>query len=593
MLSNSFRLALIWLLGGTIAFMVAYLPLHAVIIDGHYVPYGPDSFYHVRRILSLLYHGELLQFDPVVDAPYGGYISWPWGFDSLVALVIYIVKSVSKLSEASVFINIAPIWAYLNAGLIVIMAFVYRLPWIFILVAVISFSLSPLTQGIHQVGRVDHHMVEQSFILGSLVTGLIYFRHIDSRTAALYFGALLGFSLAFHNGLFILQVPVLVTFIILWFLGIKVFRTIEYFSLGLIAATLLILLPAETFRLNYFSYYLQSWFHLYVACCTSAVLIFLARTQCNKRTMLFLALLALLLVIPIITNLLSGLEFVSGKSHLLAGIGELSMPVKWGSGKSIIPEVDIASYSGLLLLMPVSIVFLLRWTLEKKTPFAVFTLVFFLFGTVMMMFQYRFNYYGSYALYLAPLICTTDYINRFPKYRNHAYLAIILIFVLCYYPSYGELFSRRPVGGSYDYQFTYQIYDSLEKYCDKAPGVVLADHNDGHYITYHTKCSVIANNMVMTPLDFNRVKETKRLLSLTSREIIRNEKWIDYIFVRRADNIFNNMTMAERLAANKGLRRELLFSDKTPDGLKLIHSITYDDNNKTTQYLAKVFKIVR
>ncbi|MCZ6805103.1 MAG: hypothetical protein O7D86_14580 [Proteobacteria bacterium] len=90
--SRELYLFLVWVIGGTIAYMLASYSINAILVDGQYIPYGPDAFYHARRIIHLLETGELLQFDPNVNAPYGDFISWPWGFDYLVALLIKVIK---------------------------------------------------------------------------------------------------------------------------------------------------------------------------------------------------------------------------------------------------------------------------------------------------------------------------------------------------------------------------------------------------------------------------------------------------------------------------------------------------------------------
>ncbi len=71
-MTSHLRLTLLWLFGGTIAYFFALQP--GAIIDGHYSPIGPDSFYHATRILDAVRTGELYQFDSRIHAPEGTWI---------------------------------------------------------------------------------------------------------------------------------------------------------------------------------------------------------------------------------------------------------------------------------------------------------------------------------------------------------------------------------------------------------------------------------------------------------------------------------------------------------------------------------------
>ena len=66
------------------------------------------------------------------------------------------------------------------------------------------------------------------------------------------------------------------------------------------------------------------------------------------------------------------------------------------------------------------------------------------------------------------------------------------------------------------------------------PGVVLAQPSEGHYLRFHTSCSVIANNFLVTPHDVEKQNEAERLLNLPANRLADAAPEVRYVFVRRA-----------------------------------------------------------
>lgn len=592
MISTRFKLILIWIVAGSTAYMMASYPINSVLINNEFVPFAPDSFYHARRILFLLNNGVFLQFDPNVNAPYGEFVSWPWAYDTFLAFVVFFVYKInSDLSYISILVNIPPLWVYLNAALIIAIAQSLRLSVAYTILAAACFALSPLTHQLHTIGRIDHHMAEYTFVLGSIWLGILWLRNHKSRQLAFSFGLLLGISTSFHNGLFILQLPILFTFFILWLNKKKLPETIPIFSGSLILSTLITLLPSDTFRLWFFTFYYHSWFHLYIACCTSIMLyLFLVRPFSLKNSFLIIFI-ATLLSVPVLFVANHGMQFIVGDSKYFYDINEMISPVSWKDSTSIFPSVLIVEYSGLLLLLPVSVLILIGWLFDSREMYRWYFVTFSIMGSILLLSQYRFNYFGTFVLYFPILIIGMSISERLVKYKFTVFAFLSIGLAICYYPSFSQYFITRPLGGSDEYYFTHSVYSDFKKSCEENPGVVLADYNDVHYVTFHTKCSVVSNNMRITPLDFERVHETQRLLDLPVNEIIEKEKWIDYIFVTRLDPIISSMSKNEIEIVNKKLRTELLLNDEHPDGLTLMSSVTYNDIKGEIRPFAKVFKI--
>src|SRR5262249_20249595 len=84
----AFRNALVWLVGSASMIVAALSSLSAAYVDGHYVPDNEDAFYHARRIIdAVMNHAAVVQFDPKIHAPEGSWLTWPWGFDTLMATI--------------------------------------------------------------------------------------------------------------------------------------------------------------------------------------------------------------------------------------------------------------------------------------------------------------------------------------------------------------------------------------------------------------------------------------------------------------------------------------------------------------------------
>jgi hypothetical protein len=254
--------------------------------------------------------------------------------------------------------------------------------------------------------------------------------------------------------------------------------------------------------------------------------------------------------------------------------------------------MNTGEYSGLLVLLPFSIGLLLYWGLVKGSPCNTFFTVSSVFGSALLLAQYRLNYFGSFALYFPVLILCNELSKHYQSRQKLILACMTTLFVICCIPLKDYLLVDRPLSGNYDYEMTHTIYKDLERSCRLDPGVVLADYNDGHYISFHTPCAVIANNFLITPLDFDRVAFTKKLLNGTVDELLDNG-WINYVFVRREDNVFLYKSQENVRQGNSPLIAELLFSNELPDRFVQISSVEFEYPNGESQPLAKVFKIVR
>ena len=117
---------------------------------------------------------------------------------------------------------------------------------------------------------------------------------------------------------------------------------------------------------------------------------------------------------------------------------------------------------------------------------------------------------------------------------------------------------------------------------------MLATSDDGHYISYHTNCAVLANNFLLTEQHENKVRETRRLLSLLPEQLLASATPATYIFARFT-NLFTKgpdgkpvvSSLDELRRANSVLFSALLLSDPAALGprYKILKELRFPGND--------------
>ncbi len=592
--SSRLRVLLIWLAGGGLACLLALNGLPATLSGGVFFPADPDSFYHAHRIIdALVAPWQLEQFDPRIHAPEGSWVTWPWAYDTLMALLGHIaVFDFGVRQVLSVLAFVAPLWAFVNVALFLAIAGQLRLSLPLRLPAVLLYAGSPLMQMMHRAGMLDHHYVEHSFVLGMVLLGLRWFEQPDNPRRAAALGVLLGAAPAFHNGLFIIQLPVLAALGLRWLLGRPGHpRAAAAFALSLVAATLLFLLPSEPFRRLMFSFALQSWFHLFIAASTAIIALLFAQWPRSYCSALLIAVVAIVLAAGLSSQVAVGGEFLSGRLVDLKDMEEVRSFysfVRAGDWREL-----VSLYGGTLLLLPFAVAWLLWRTARSWEDSAIFFACTALFGAVLMSFQLRLENYGSFAMFLLPFLAAERALQRWPRARIATLVVACLGAALAEMPVAGGLLGDTPLGGSYDYELTLPVYPALAAACRQAPGTVLADNADGHPIVYFTACSVIADNFVITRQHEEKLLEAERLLSLPLDQVLAQAPYVRYIYVRRNDNVYQS-TCGRDCPENRGLR-QLLFEDPARyPRLKLIaeRDLPGRTPGSPPQPLARIFEVL-
>ena len=589
---------LAWFVFTLIAAAIAMLYTTAAYVDGQYIPAGNNSFYHATRIIDAAI-GErgFYQFDSMIHVPEGSWITWPWAYDYLMSVALRIGLWLRPDMPPMKFLAHVPVfWVFVNTGILTLIAREVRLGVAPTAIALLAFSLLPLTQNLHGLGLIDHHFIELTFMLLVVLFGLRFFER-QQASDAVFLGVVLGIASAFHNGLFVLQIPVLAAVFLLWLRSADLpSKSLLWLGGTLFVATLLVVLPSAAFHDLQFEFWTLSWFHLYVAFGSAVVLIFLALRHRNNLNLGLFALLGLAMLVPIFARLATGVTFLAGELEIIRNISEVQSPVsRWFEPGGVAWVSSL--YSWLILAAPPLVIFHLISLFRKSRPEAVFLSVVMVFGIVLMLSQYRLHPFGSWALILGSLLAV-DVLRQKTQATTLLTSAITLaiLAIALQPPLRHQLFKRAPPGLDRDYAASRSLYPVLADACSKSPGTVLALADDGHPIRYHTDCSVVVNNFLITPLHMQKMQQVDSMLQMRPQSLL-DLTDIRYVFVRLNDVFFSGLNGVEPTPVdvirqhNSPLFLELAFAKSIPVGYRLIDELRVDDERDFA--FARVFEITR
>jgi hypothetical protein len=535
--SDSFKMALIWMVGSLIAVTVALAMLSTSLVDGQYLPVGHDSFYHARRILdTVLQPGGFYEFDPKMHFPEGDWITWPWGYDYLMAQAVRGLMALSgSVNPMKLLVHLPPMFVPVAVGLVLAISSTLRLSETLKWLAVLCVALSPYTQGLFGVGSIDHHWAEQLLTLGMVLCGMLWLQRPESAGRSAALGVVLGAAVACQAGLFMLQLPVLIGLALLWFRGAAPpARTGAVLAVALVLTTLLVSLPSAPFRMGWFQLYYLSWFQLYIASCTALFVVALCRWPYRPKVLLGMALLAVALLVPVLAQLEFTGAFLSGRLATVQQIDEIKSPYSVALTERGLWRVT-QLYTPLVFIAPLTLIGCVISLLRERQREIVFFWAASIFGLVFVMLQQRLHGFGSFALYVPLLVFVQRFGDRFPQRRALATALLGLGLVAAYAPPIRyQLFARHPPGMNEYYAGDRLIFPALAKACQARPGLVVADTDDGHMVRYFTECSVIGNNFLLTPKDVEKSEETARLLAMPLDQVLHERPEVRYVLARLA-----------------------------------------------------------
>jgi len=536
-MSPAFRYTLLWLAGSTLAVLAALTLLTAGHADGEFLPSNADAFYHARRILDSLFSGApVIQFDDRIHVPEGSWLTWPWGYDTLLTSITRLFGPYASEAEANrVLMNIPPAAVPIAVGLVVIIARQLALPFFLSLLFVMGFSALPLVYMQFAVGNIDHHFAELLWTLGTFSAGIWFFGAGRlSYGAGITLGCVLGSALAIHNGLFILQIPIAITLGLLWLRGIPLPHRFQVIAFGaaLLTTTLLVCLPSEPWQRGFFEFYTLSWFHFYIAACVAAFSILLVMIERNTRNLVIVLLSAAAAVLPIIGTLSLAGDFVSGQLESISSITEAKSP--YALYRLLGESMSTRFISWLLWLTGPMLLLNVWWIYRRKDPALQFVAIASAMGLALMQTQFRFCVFGEVPMLLTPVLATRFLSESRPELRRIALAACCALFAVAFYPTIANWQLRWSLGGSVAYSNSRSTFPVLKEICAQRPGIVLGDLDTGHWVRYHSQCSVIADVFLLTPQHAAKSLENARLLDMSPAQLLTAKPEVRYVFAHHS-----------------------------------------------------------
>lgn len=538
-MSPWFRYTLLWIVGSAVLVFASLGMIQAAYVDGHFIPSNADAFYHARRILdAVMQDTSVIQFDPRIHAPEGSWLTWPWGFDQLLATITGAFGPFQNEYAASrVLMNIPVAAAPLAVALLLLLTRQLRLSVSYSAIAVVAFALLPAMFTLFAVGNVDHHFAEMLWLLMAASASIWFFESHVAMAPALVLAMVLGTAVAMQNGLFILQLIVLIPFGWRWLRGeeLPAKRAVLVFAAGLLAVTLLMCVPSQPWQRGFFEFYTLSWFHVYIAFCTAAVLVLMRFLRHRGWPLAIVIGAALLAAAPMVNIALFGSRFVSGDLESVGGVMEALSPYRIHALYG--PEQSTRYISWLMWLAMPAWLLNIYWAVRTRdTRLQVFAIAAVVF-LGLYQFQYRFGSLGSPFLLLTPLILVDQIAGRWPARRIFATLGAVSLFVFAYVPTASAWQVTWARGGDPSYDRVRSVFPPLENACAARPGIALALVNDGHWVTFHTKCSVIGDVFLLTEQHARKRAETEALFRLTPQQLVEQRPDIRYVFVRHTVDV--------------------------------------------------------
>jgi len=509
----------------------------AAFIDGTAVPVGYDAFYHARRIIDASADlAGLVEFERRMHYPEGSWINWPWAFDwTLAGLLAALRSQFPDLPPMWLLAFVPPLALVGNLALLAMGGRQLGLSVPMLLAATLCFALSPGVAFNHTFGAVDHHFAEAAMVLATLLLALRWLRMPTSTGRALALGLLLGLAPGVHNGMFFLQGIVLAALGLMWISNcLPARRTVAAFGLAQLVAVVLVVLPSEPFWRAPPSLFLLGGFHVLLCAGALLVLAVFASGPPSPRRWAVLVLVSLGGAALFAPQLELGISWTRGDLDYLRDISEAQTFVGLWRNSGI--EAALGIYSWWPLGVPFAL-----WAcmiLARRQPaMAALLVVFVVAGALMFALQNRFWYVGIPPVLLAVGVFVDALRARTLSPIAHGLVAATLA-CTAFATAVPYITLRLPIGGDSRYARMHVALASLAAACRAAPGVVLAERNLGHYISYATDCSVIGNNFILTDQHLRKLDETAMLLTLPLAHLRRAEPPIDYLIVSLPDNIF-------------------------------------------------------
>lgn len=174
------------------AFLLRLYAGRLAISDGSVLFYGPDSYYHMRRILYTVNHfPSTLWFDSYIDYPKGLELTWPPLFDILGAAIALLGGSTYGAEMMASLLP--PLLGALTVAIIYLAAremFDTRIG----LASAFFLTISSYAVAVNSFGYIDHHALEMLLLSLIVLSLLLSAKDMRWSAAAGIFMALLAYT---------------------------------------------------------------------------------------------------------------------------------------------------------------------------------------------------------------------------------------------------------------------------------------------------------------------------------------------------------------------------------------------------------------
>lgn len=516
----------VWMIAIIIGVTLAMTRVPDVFVLDDVHPLGNDAFYHATRILEIAGDpSSTHSFDQNLHYPEGHWIAWPWAYDYLGGVIAAVLSS-DRSGAAGIMAFYPLLWLIGSITLAGLIAREVLRPGL-AAICMFAYAAHPLTLTLFGVGELDHHSSEHFWFLLSIYLTGIWLKYPDSSRIAVALGIGLAASTAFHNSLFLLQIPLLAALFVAKLSGYKLppVRNAVLFGISILTSQLLVLLPSHHFLTFEYKFYLLSWFHLHAALLTSAGVFAL----CSKRKMITWSILlaAVLLALPTAMQVMFGMSYIQSDLHMFNKLLE-TQPMYGGSLS--VYQINYF-FTSLIWLLPLYVGFaIFQLSKRRAQDVTLIIMIASFFGFAMMLAQFRFQYFGYFFLVIIPLLIIQ---HLLPRGRD-VLLASALV-LSAYSLSISYYFYPVSLGDSPRYNYGFKLIKAARSQCEKQPGLLLADRNWGNYLRYQTQCPILSNNFILTPKEVDYVKLTFSLLQKTPGQLRVAAPDVRYVLVSEMD----------------------------------------------------------
>jgi hypothetical protein len=524
---------LLFVAGSVLLLFGAHSVLGASYWDGEFHPAHADAFYHGRRILDAVMSGQpVIQFDPRIHMPEGSWLTWPWGFDQCLASITSLFGPFATEQEAArVLFQLPLAFAPVAIGLMVWLTWQLGLSTPMSAMAVLSYAAVPVMTFQYAPGNVDHHFAEQLWVLLLLNGAVWLLRRPESRAAPLFLGTVLGTGVAIQNGLFILPVMLVLAMGVAWLRGLPLpaRARLDTLAATLILVTLAVCVPSQLWRMGEFGFYVLSWFHVYVALVCAAYMAWMARARPSWRSVGLMAAVGGVALAAAYVPVAGGMTFATGNFAAIGDILEAKSPYR--VYREMGAQFSTVQLSWLMWFMMPALLASAWWVLRSSSPRRVVFAVISGVVLALMQMQTRFAVMGMMSLVIVFPLLADDLSVRRPELRKKISLLAALAMVICFLPVRTWFRGVWVPGSSVSYASLRPELKTLGEACSTQAGTVLALQDAGHWITYHTKCSVLADVFILTPQHVAKIAEVNQLMATMPDQLRATRPDIRYVLV--------------------------------------------------------------